>query len=77
MNVHTRLPSHATADDEVITGVNVFPQLSATVGGVGTVFVLAGHATVDEPFDGMVTTGALTVIVCTTLVKFPQTSVIL
>ena len=62
MKLYVLVPAHVgiavTAPAVTDNGI---PQLSATVGGVGTVFVLAGHATVDEPFDGMVTTGALTV----------------
>ena len=37
--------------------VSVLPQLSVTVGGVGGT-ASAGHATVDEPGAGIVTTGA-------------------
>jgi hypothetical protein len=37
--------------------VSVLPQLSSTTGGVGGT-ASAGHATVDEPAGGMVTTGA-------------------
>ena len=37
--------------------VNVLPQLSVTTGGVGAT-ASAGHATVEEPAGGIVTTGA-------------------
>ena len=37
--------------------VSVLPQLSSTTGGVGAT-ASAGHATVDEPAGGIVTTGA-------------------
>jgi len=50
----------------VITGaltVNVLPQLSVTVGGVGAE-AAAGQATVDVVLASMVTTGAETVVVC-------------
>ena len=40
--------------------VNVLPQLSITVGGVGST-ASAAQATVDEPPGGKVTTGGLTV----------------
>ena len=40
--------------------VSVLEQLSKTVGGTGAT-ASAGHATVDEPPAGMVTTGALIV----------------
>ena len=42
--------------------VNVLPQLSTIVGGVGAV-AAAGQATVDVVLVGMVTTGAVTVVV--------------
>jgi hypothetical protein len=38
------------------------PQLSVTTGGVGAV-ANAGHATVEDPFAGSVTVGALIVYV--------------
>ena len=38
----------------------VLPQLSITVGGVGSV-AFAGHATVDDPPAGMLTVGGLIV----------------
>ena len=41
--------------------VKVRPQLSVTVGAVGAVFVFVGHATVEAPAAGIVTTGGLTV----------------
>ena len=44
--------------------VNVLPQLSVTVGGVGAV-AFTGHGTVDEPPAGIVTVGALIVYVYT------------
>ena len=50
----------------VITGaptVNVLPQLSTTVGGVGAE-AAAGHATVDVVLAGIVTVGAAIVVVC-------------
>ena len=40
--------------------VSVLRQLSNTVGGIGTV-AADGHATVDDPPAGMVTTGELIV----------------
>jgi hypothetical protein len=40
--------------------VSVRPQLSVTTGGVGNI-ANAGHATVDEPPAGIVTTGGLIV----------------
>ena len=43
--------------------VNVLPQLSTTVGGVGTA-AAAGQATVEVVLAGMVTIGAATVVVC-------------
>ena len=43
--------------------VNVLPQLSTTAGGVGAE-AAAGHATVDVVLAGMVTTGAVIVVVC-------------
>ena len=43
--------------------VKVLPQLSVTVGGVGAE-VAGGQATVEVVFAGMVTTGAVTVVVC-------------
>jgi len=43
--------------------VNVLPQLSAIVGGVGAV-AAAGQATVEVVLAGIVTVGAVTVIVC-------------
>ena len=61
MNVHVFVPEHAgSALPTPADTVNVLPQLSITVGGVGAV-VFAGHATVDEPADGIVTTGGLIV----------------
>ena len=43
--------------------VNVLPQLSVTVGGVGAA-AAAGQATVEIVLAGIVTTGADTVVVC-------------
>ena len=43
--------------------LNVLPQLSVTVGGVGAE-AAAGQATVDVVFTGMTTTGGATVVVC-------------
>ena len=43
--------------------VNVLPQLSLTVGGVG-VAAAAGQATVEVVAAGMVTTGEAIVVVC-------------
>lgn len=40
--------------------VNVLPQLSNTVGVVGAIAAV-GQVTVDDPFAGIVTVGALTV----------------
>jgi hypothetical protein len=50
----------------VTTGVltlNVLPQLSATVGGIGTA-AAAGQATVEVVLAGITTTGGAMVIVC-------------
>ena len=58
--------SPAQAGNAVATGaltVNVLPQLSSTVGGVGAA-APAGHATVEVVLAGMVTTGGCTVVVC-------------
>ena len=43
--------------------VKVLPQLSTTVGGVGAA-AAAGQATVDVVLAGIVTVGAVTVVVC-------------
>ena len=43
--------------------VKVIPQLSVTVGGVGAE-AAAGQATVEVVLAGIVTTGAVTVVVC-------------
>ena len=43
--------------------LNVLPQLSTTVGGVGAE-AAAGQATVEVVLAGIVTTGAETVVVC-------------
>ena len=58
--------SPAHAGNAVATGaltVNVLPQLSSTVGGVGAA-APAGQATVEVVLAGMVTTGGCTVVVC-------------
>jgi len=50
----------------VITGaltLSVLPQLSVTVGGVGAE-AAAGQATVEVVLAGIVTVGAVTVVVC-------------
>ena len=57
-------PAHA--GNALATGaltVNVLPQLSSTVGGVGAA-APAGQATVEVVLAGMVTTGGSTVVVC-------------
>jgi hypothetical protein len=57
--------SPAQAGLPVTTGaltVNVLPQLSVIVGGVGAA-AAAGQATVEVVFAGMVTTGGATVVV--------------
>ena len=43
--------------------LNVLPQLSVTVGGVGVTAAL-GHATVEVVAPGIVTTGGNMVVVC-------------
>ena len=43
--------------------VNVLPQLSTTAGGVGAE-AAAGQATVEVVLAGIVTVGAVTVVVC-------------
>jgi hypothetical protein len=43
--------------------LNVLPQLSVIVGGVGVV-AAAGQATVDVVLAGIVTTGGAIVVVC-------------
>ena len=56
--MYVLVPAHAGSGD--ITGaeaVSVRPQLSSTTGGVGAT-ASAGHATVDAPGAGIVTTGA-------------------
>ena len=61
MYVYVFVPAQAgsglTTGDEA---VSVLPQLSVTVGGVGGT-ASAGHATVELPGAGMVTTGGLIV----------------
>ena len=54
--------------------VNVLPQLSITVGGVG-VKAAAGHATVDVVLAGIVTTGGAIVVVCVKVYAVPLQSV--
>ena len=49
-----------TTDPET---VNVLPQLSTTLGGVGAE-AAAGQATVEVVLAGIVTVGAATVVVC-------------
>ena len=61
MNVHVFVPPQGgSALGTPADTVNVLPQLSITVGGVGAVADDA-HVTVDEPPDGIVTTGGLIV----------------
>lgn len=63
--VYVWVPEHVGAAE--ITGaetVKVLPQLSNTVGAVGAV-TAEGHATVEDPFAGIVTVGALIVYVYT------------
>jgi hypothetical protein len=63
VNVHVFVPAHGgSAVGTPAETVSVRPQLSVTVGGVGAV-ANAGHATVDEPPAGSVTTGGLIVYV--------------
>ena len=61
MNVHVFVPAHGgSALGTPAETVSVLRQLSNTVGGIGTV-AADGHATVDDPPAGMVTTGELIV----------------
>lgn len=61
VNVHVLVPAHGgSALGTPAETLKVLLQLSTTVGGVGAV-ANAGHATVDEPPAGMVTTGGLIV----------------
>jgi hypothetical protein len=61
VNVHVFVPAHAgSAVGTPAETVNVRPQLSVTIGGVGAV-ANAGHATVDDPPAGIVTVGGLIV----------------
>ena len=61
VNVQVFVPAHAgSALGTPAPGVSVLPQLSITVGAVGAV-ALTGHATVDDPGAGGVTTGTLIV----------------
>ena len=58
--------SPAHAGNAVATGaltVNVLPQLSSTVGGVGAA-APAGQATVEVVLAGITTVGGNTVVVC-------------
>ena len=58
VNVHVFVPAHGgSALGTPAETVNVLPQLSITVGGVGKV-AFAGQATVDDPPAGMLTVGA-------------------
>ena len=57
VNVHVFVPAQGgSALGTPADTVNVRPQLSITVGGVGAV-ASAGHATVEEPPAGMLTVG--------------------
>ena len=61
----------------VITGaltLNVLPQLSVTVGGVGVV-AAEGQATVEVVAAGIVTTGGAIVVVCVQVYVVPAQSV--
>lgn len=61
VKVHVLVPAHGgSAVGTPAETVSVRLQLSITVGGVGAVAAV-GHATVDEPPAGIVTTGALIV----------------
>ena len=61
VNVQVFVPPHGgSALGTPADTVNVLPQLSVTVGGVGAV-AFAGQGTVDEPAEGIVTTGGLIV----------------
>jgi hypothetical protein len=65
VNVHVFVPAQGgSAVGTPAEGVMDRPQLSVTTGGVGAV-ANAGHATVDDPFAGNVTVGALIVYVYT------------
>ena len=65
VNVHVFVPAHGgSADATPAETVSVRPQLSVTIGGVGAV-AKAGHATVNEPPEGIVTVGGLMVYVYT------------
>jgi len=65
VNVQVFVPAHGgSADGTPAETVSVRPQLSITVGGVGAVAAV-GHATVNDPPAGIVTTGALMVYVYT------------
>ena len=61
VNVHVFVPEHAgSALGTPAETVSVLPQLSITVGGEGAV-AFAGHATVDDWPEGIVTIGGLIV----------------
>ena len=69
MKLYVLVPAHVgIAVTAPAATVNGLPQLSVTVGGVGTVFVLAGHATVEDPFAGITTAIAVTVTVIVVVV---------
>ena len=70
-------PKHAGSGvDPFAATDNGRPQASETEAGMGKT-ASAKHATVDDPFAGIVTfTVPPAVIVCVTSVKFPQLSVI-
>lgn len=69
------VPSHVGKGVELTNVAGTFlPQLSVTAAGVGST-ALAGQFTEFEPFAGIVTTGGLIVMVCTTLIKSPHASV--
>jgi len=72
VNVHVFVPEQAgVAPPTPADTVSARPQLSVTGGGVGTV-ANAGHATVDDPPAGIVTTGGLIVYVCTQSIGTPS-----
>ena len=56
--MYVLVPAHAGSGDTTgAEAVSVLPQLSSTTGGVGGT-ASAGHATVEAPGAGIVTTGA-------------------
>ena len=72
MNVQVFVPLHGgSVLGTPADTLNVLPQLSITVGGVGAV-AFAGHATVDEPPPGIFTTGGLIVYVYTQFIGTPS-----